>query len=314
MTMPSFVTKVDCKSAKGYQFRFEWPDLTERKYFSIKKYNGWEGAKAAAEKYRDDFLKSATELGLVDINALHARYDAPVLLALSPRNTSGIVGVHRSFLERKSRKTPDINWVVNYQDESGKNKQKKFPVAHHGEKEALLKAISYRRDYETRVAQSTVASSTREHIENHIKELNALLELIADLDDNSEIFFFLGTINNPLLSNTTKQDMLNVRIGQRRFRKLVLDYWNHKCVLTGARHFVTAAHIKPWSKSDNSERLDVHNGLALSPVYDKAFDAGLISFDDNGTIMVADRLKHDATLLGITGKEIISGLNFLVTV
>jgi len=137
------------------------------------------------------------------------------------------------------------------------------------------------------------------------------LEYIAALEEDADVFFFLGTINNPELSATTKQEMLNVRIGQQRFRKLVLNMWSHKCVITGASQFITASHIKPWSESDNSERLDPFNGLALSPVYDKAFDAGLISFDDEGRILVSKRLDQDAALLGISGQERIRELNFL---
>ena len=51
------------------------------------------------------------------------------------------------------------------------------------------------------------------------------------------------------------------------------------------------------------------NGLALSPVYDKAFDAGLITFSDCGDIVVSARLAHDAGRLGISGRERIVGLS-----
>ena len=149
----------------------------------------------------------------------------------------------------------------------------------------------------------------REYIEKHLHELNALLEYIATLEEDADVFFFLGTINNPLLSSTTKQEMLNVRIGQQRFRKLVLDMWGHKCAITGARQFITASHIKPWSLSDNSERLDPFNGFALSPVYDKAFDVGLISFDEEGKILISKRLARTLLFLN-SGKE-ASESNFL---
>ncbi|TIU96337.1 MAG: HNH endonuclease, partial [Mesorhizobium sp.] len=45
-----------------------------------------------------------------------------------------------------------------------------------------------------------------------------------------------------------------------------------------------ASHIVPWAecKSD-AQRLDVHNGLLLSALWDAAFDGGLVSFSDNGT-------------------------------
>ena len=46
-----------------------------------------------------------------------------------------------------------------------------------------------------------------------------------------------------------------------------------------------ASHIKPWAKCEtDAERLDVYNGLLLAAHLDAAFDAGLITFDDNGVI------------------------------
>jgi putative restriction endonuclease len=51
-----------------------------------------------------------------------------------------------------------------------------------------------------------------------------------------------------------------------------------------------ASHIKPWAKSNNSERLDGNNGLLLAPHADKLFDRGWISFQDNGDILCANDL------------------------
>jgi 5-methylcytosine-specific restriction protein A len=48
-----------------------------------------------------------------------------------------------------------------------------------------------------------------------------------------------------------------------------------------------ASHIKPWKDSDNTERLDKFNGFLLSPNIDSAFDAGLISFEDTGEIIIS---------------------------
>ncbi|KHN59089.1 HNH endonuclease signature motif containing protein [Aeromonas hydrophila] len=43
-----------------------------------------------------------------------------------------------------------------------------------------------------------------------------------------------------------------------------------------------ASHIKPWSESDNAERLDGHNGLLPSPHIYKLFDHGRITFTNAG--------------------------------
>lgn len=306
-----YLKRLDRGSEHRWQFQFERDPIKESKNFSDSTYGSKALSYQAAKNHRDEFLRSAFELGILDHNDPSLRHSIPLVLSLSPRNTSGIVGVSREHRERKDRKSPEIGWVANYQDDTGKNKQKQFPVTKLGEKEALFRAVTFRRDFVQRVAEKTSNSMKREYIEKHLHELNALLEYIATLEEDADVFFFLGTINNPLLSSTTKQEMLNVRIGQQRFRKLVLDMWGHKCAITGARQFIIASHIKPWSLSDNSERLDPFNGFALSPVYDKAFDVGLISFDDEGKILISKRLARDAALLGISGKESIRGLNFL---
>ena len=105
--------------------------------------------------------------------------------------------------------------------------------------------------------------------------------------------------------------MLDVRIGQNKFRKLVLSYWNNECAVTGASKFLTAGHIKPWAQSSDEERIDVFNGLALSPVYDKAFDDGYISFDEEGRIMLSPSLGEDAERLSIDRSAKLRELNFL---
>lgn len=306
-----YLKRLDRGNEHRWQFQFERDPIKESKNFSDSTYGSKVLSYQAAKDHRNKFLRSAFELGLLDPNDPSLRHSIPLVLALSPRNTSGIVGVSREHRERKDRKSPEVNWVANYQDDAGKNKQKSFPITRLGEKEALFRAVTFRRDFVLRVAEKTTNSIKREQIEKHLHELNALLEYITALQEDADVFFFLGTINNPLLSSTTKQEMLNVRIGQQRFRKLVLDMWRHKCAITGAGQFITASHIKPWSASDNSERLDPFNGLALSPVYDKAFDVGLISFDDGGQILISKRLARDADLLGISGQERIRELNFL---
>jgi hypothetical protein len=61
-----------------------------------------------------------------------------------------------------------------------------------------------------------------------------------------------------------------------------------------------ASHIVPWSECDDAERLDVHNGLLLSALWDAAFDTGLVSFTDDGTVLASLELSPAArTLLGI---------------
>ena len=67
----------------------------------------------------------------------------------------------------------------------------------------------------------------------------------------------------------------------------------NKCCLCGVENplLLTASHIKPWSVSSSSEKLDAENGFLLCPSHDALFDEGLISFTDDGNIIISERLS-----------------------
>ncbi|WP_369333209.1 HNH endonuclease [Meridianimarinicoccus zhengii] len=51
----------------------------------------------------------------------------------------------------------------------------------------------------------------------------------------------------------------------------------------------------PWQDcTSDVERLDVHNGLLLSALWDAAFDRGLVSFDDIGQPLFSPALGEHA--------------------
>lgn len=84
------------------------------------------------------------------------------------------------------------------------------------------------------------------------------------------------------------------RRGQGFFKKEVAHI-ERSCRLTGIteqRH-LRASHIKPWSQSNDSERLDGANGLLLSPHVDHLFDRGYLSFKKNGVILKSSILKPE---------------------
>lgn len=97
-----------------------------------------------------------------------------------------------------------------------------------------------------------------------------------------------------LLSPTEREEVKKSRIGQGKFRRDLLDRWK-TCAVTGCSYqrILRASHIQPWRDSDNRERLDEFNGLLLAPHLDALFDAGAISFDDSGQIMLSAELSSD---------------------
>jgi hypothetical protein len=100
------------------------------------------------------------------------------------------------------------------------------------------------------------------------------------------------------LPRTTAAERLVVqRIGQDIFRARLLDYWGGRCPLTGITDaaLLRASHIRPWASCESdAERLDVHNGLLLSALWDAAFDRALVSFADDGTPCFAPALSTAA--------------------
>lgn len=104
------------------------------------------------------------------------------------------------------------------------------------------------------------------------------------------------------LGNTEAERMQRVRIGQDHFRRALLGYWNGRCPLTSIAEpaLLRASHIVPWAEcASDAERLDVHNGLLLAAHWDAAFDAGLVSFADDGKALFSPTLDPAArTTLG----------------
>jgi hypothetical protein len=100
------------------------------------------------------------------------------------------------------------------------------------------------------------------------------------------------------LPRTTEVERLVIqRIGQDIFRARLIDYWQGRCPLTGISDaaLLRASHIIPWAECESdAERLDVHNGLLLSALWDAAFDRALVTFDDEGTPEISPCLSGQA--------------------
>lgn len=116
-----------------------------------------------------------------------------------------------------------------------------------------------------------------------------------------------------LLPNKTERSgLVTSRVGQGAYRKRIIHRWEYQCAVTKFNkiEILIASHIIPWSESTDMERLDVHNGILLSPVYDALFDKHLISFDHKGGIILSDSIEEQSyKKIGVTGKEKIQNLS-----
>lgn len=108
-------------------------------------------------------------------------------------------------------------------------------------------------------------------------------------------------INHHKDTETNQESIIQSRVGQREFRHTLIKYWERCAVLPIFNpHFLRASHIKPWKLSNDTERLDLFNGILLSSNLDIAFDMGYISFTEDGAILISEQLcDRERMSLGI---------------
>lgn len=162
-------------------------------------------------------------------------------------------------IEGLSQKTQMIGTTSRNQDDSGHSPWKMRP--------ALVEALK-------QLWPTTVFQKPEEFV--------AAAEIDADADESE-------------LRPTQRATLVQARIGQGDYRKKLLDLWQRRCAVTGCDidQVLIASHAKPWSKCSNQERLDPFNGLLLTASVDRLFDSGLISFTDDGVILVSNQLTED---------------------
>lgn len=85
---------------------------------------------------------------------------------------------------------------------------------------------------------------------------------------------------------------------QQVFAKAVKSNYGWKCAVTGirTRAFLVASHIVPWA-ADTTIRLDPSNGICLSTLVDRAFDAGYLTITPEGRTAVRwEKITDDPIL------------------
>jgi putative restriction endonuclease len=92
---------------------------------------------------------------------------------------------------------------------------------------------------------------------------------------------------------TEAERVVKIRTLQGFFRKVVLAAYGSKCCITGnpVEDMLVASHVLPWSDFPE-RRLNPRNGICLAAHFDRAFDRGLISFDDDLRVTLSPALKR----------------------
>jgi putative restriction endonuclease len=89
-----------------------------------------------------------------------------------------------------------------------------------------------------------------------------------------------------------RERLVRVRVNQQFFRRAVLAAYSYKCCISGLAvpELLVASHIIPWAQ-DAKERMNPRNGLCLNALHDRAFDRGLMYFDEQLKVRFAEGLE-----------------------
>jgi hypothetical protein len=144
--------------------------------------------------------------------------------------------------------------------------------------------------------QFTKAYEIEEYFRRMHKQIDALPDDFKPLEEED----FSPKLDR---SDTETIGETKQRKGQDIYRNRLMKLWDSKCSVTGCDipEALKASHAKPWAKCETgAERLNPYNGFLLTPTLDTLFDAGLITFELDGTIKISSEINDENRIaLGI---------------
>ncbi len=123
-----------------------------------------------------------------------------------------------------------------------------------------------------------------------IEKRKAFIENYGTIKQSKQDRFF-GVREDPV--EEKKPVIRYGREGQDEYRRKLLEECPF-CPITmiNEESLLIASHIKPWAVSDSKERIDPNNGFILSPLYDKLFDRGYITFSNDKRVSISNWLSR----------------------
>ncbi|MBQ9678517.1 MAG: HNH endonuclease [Prevotella sp.] len=140
-----------------------------------------------------------------------------------------------------------------------------------------------------------------------IEKRKAFIENYGSIKQEEEETFF-GVREETL--DEKKPTAKYGREGQDEYRRKLLEECPF-CPITmiNEESLLIASHIKPWAVSDSKERIDPNNGFILSPLYDKLFDRGYITFSEDKRVSISNWLSRQVKdRIGIKENQIFQFL------
>lgn len=105
-------------------------------------------------------------------------------------------------------------------------------------------------------------------------------------------------------------EIRRARQGQGIYREKLLDECPYcPIIMINDERLLIASHIKPWAVSNDRERLDHKNGFILSPLYDRLFDRGFMTFTEDRRIVLSNWISPaNKRRLGIVEGQFVQSL------
>lgn len=110
--------------------------------------------------------------------------------------------------------------------------------------------------------------------------------------------------------NNKQYQIRQARKGQGKYREnLLMECWYCPFTRITEPELLIASHIKPWRESDEDEKIDPKNGFIFTPMYDKLFDRGFITFTDNKKVRLSNWIsRHTFRIIGLEENQHIQDL------
>lgn len=107
--------------------------------------------------------------------------------------------------------------------------------------------------------------------------------------------------------SSRQNEIRKSRHGQGIYRDKLLSECPY-CPITmiNDERLLIASHIKPWAVATDAEKLDPKNGFMLSPLYDRLFDRGLMTFTEDRRIVLSNWISpKNRERLGVKNGQFI---------
>ncbi len=128
---------------------------------------------------------------------------------------------------------------------------------------------------------------------------------LIEADPEREMAFIDEGANDLMRARRHKVVSIVQRFREAQFRPQVLRAYNYRCAISAvALRLVDAAHIIPVTDPRSTDK--PHNGIALNPLYHRAYDSGLLGILPGGRLRLNERIVQELTRAGLA-----SGLDHL---